>query len=98
MENIYHIRLLLLRLGMTPILNPISMFHDADWIKIPMVFFFFPETKGLELEDVDHLFSRGGITGGVWASRGYPVLPGHHRTLNTGGNEKPMIETAHIEV
>ncbi|KOS43662.1 hypothetical protein ACN38_g5449 [Penicillium nordicum] len=65
---------------------------------IPMVFFFFPETKGLELEDVDHLFSRGGITGGVWASRGYPVLPGHHRTLNTGGNEKPMIETAHIEV
>lgn len=63
-----------------------------------MVFFFFPETKGLELEDVDHLFSRGGITGGVWATRGYPVLPGHHRTLNTGGIEKPMTETAHIEV
>ncbi|KZN85345.1 Sugar transporter [Penicillium chrysogenum] len=64
---------------------------------IPMVFFFFPETKGLELEDVDHLFSRGGITGGVWETRGHPVLPGHHRTLNTGTIEKP-IETAHIEV
>ena len=47
-----------------------------------MVFFFFPETKGLELEDVDHLFENGGITGGVWASRGYPVHPGHHRAMN----------------
>lgn len=98
MENIYHLCLLLFCLGMTPILNPISMLHNTDRTKIPMVFFFFPETKGLELEDVDHLFSRGGITGGVWETRGYPVFPGHHRTLNTEGIEKPIIETAHIEV
>ncbi|KAJ5434910.1 Major facilitator superfamily domain general substrate transporter [Penicillium cf. griseofulvum] len=65
---------------------------------IPIVFFFFPETKGLELEDVDHLFSRGGITGGVWETRGYPVHPGHHRTLNTERSEKQISETAHIEV
>jgi hypothetical protein len=63
-----------------------------------MVFFFFPETKGLELEDVDHLFERGGITGGVWETRGFPVLPGHHRTMNTERIEKPVSETAHIEV
>lgn len=44
-----------------------------------MVYFFFPETGGLELEDVDHLFEGGGITGGVFESRGYPVQPGYHR-------------------
>ncbi|KAJ6112032.1 Major facilitator superfamily domain general substrate transporter [Penicillium sp. IBT 18751x] len=62
---------------------------------IPMVYFFFPETKGLELEDVDHLFEGGGITGGVFASRGYPVQPGFHRSLNTDRIEKPTEE--HIE-
>lgn len=29
---------------------------NATWV--PIIFFFFPETKGLELEDVDRLFSR----------------------------------------
>jgi hypothetical protein len=63
---------------------------NADIYKIPMVYFFFPETKGLALEDVDHLFEKGGITGGVFESRGYPVLPGHHRTVNTESLEKPI--------
>lgn len=63
-----------------------------------MVYFFFPETRGLELEDVDHLFESGGLTGGVFASRGRPVQPGHHRNLNTDRIEKPMgveIENIH---
>lgn len=55
-----------------------------------MVYFFFPETKGLELEDVDHLFENGGITGGVFESRGHPVQSGYHRTLNTNRFEKPI--------
>lgn len=47
----------------------------------PIVFFFFPETAGLELEDIDHIFDRGGITGGVFSTRGRTVAPGSHRTL-----------------
>ncbi|EJF56774.1 general substrate transporter [Dichomitus squalens LYAD-421 SS1] len=41
---------------------------NALWV--PLVYVFFPETKGLELEDVDHIFEKGGFTGGVWSSPG----------------------------
>lgn len=40
---------------------------NALWV--PLVYAFFPETKGLELEDIDHIFEKGGITGGVWEAR-----------------------------
>lgn len=40
----------------------------ALWV--PIVYFFFPETNQLELEDIDHLFDKGGITGGVFQSKG----------------------------
>ncbi|KAJ5991428.1 hypothetical protein N7522_011635 [Penicillium canescens] len=66
---------------------------------IPMVYFFFPETKGLELEDLDHLFEKGGITGGVFETRGFPVHPGYHRTMNAERIEKQAeTETIHVEV
>ncbi|KAJ5632027.1 hypothetical protein N7490_008366 [Penicillium lividum] len=66
---------------------------------IPMVYFFFPETKGLELEDVDHLFEKGGLTGGVFESRGRPVQPGYHRTIHTERVEKPIDERhEHVDV
>ena len=64
-----------------------------------MVYFFFPETKGLELEDVDHLFEKGGITGGVFETRGFPVHPGYHRTMNAQRIEKQAeTGTTHVEV
>lgn len=45
---------------------------------IPMIFFFYPETKGIELEDIPLLFQRGGITGGVFSTRGKTVTAGSH--------------------
>lgn len=45
----------------------------------PIVYCFFPETMGLELEDIDHIFDKGGITGGVFSSRGRTVKPGSHQ-------------------
>ena len=41
---------------------------NACWV--PIVYCFFPETAQLELEDVDHLFEAGGITGGVFKAKG----------------------------
>ncbi|KZV76507.1 general substrate transporter [Peniophora sp. CONT] len=41
---------------------------NALWV--PLVYCFFPETQTLELEDIDHIFEKGGITGGVWSSPG----------------------------
>lgn len=44
-----------------------------------MVYFFYPETKGLELEDIPLLFSKGGFTGGVFTSKGgRTVVPRQH--------------------
>lgn len=47
----------------------------------PIVYFFFPETANLELEDIDHIFDRGGITGGVFRTKGITVSPGQHKTI-----------------
>ncbi|CAN6674926.1 high-affinity glucose transporter Hxt2p [Trichomonascus vanleenenianus] len=47
----------------------------------PIVFCFFPETSGLELEDIDHIFDRGGLTGGVLETRGRTVTPGSHQEI-----------------
>ncbi|KAF4843487.1 Sugar transporter STL1 [Colletotrichum siamense] len=69
-------------------ITPIS-FANIEWrtfiifavlnvLFMPMVYFFYPETKGLELEDIPLLFTRGGITGGVYSTGGRTVQPGQH--------------------
>jgi hypothetical protein len=55
------------------------IFAVLNAVFIPMVYFFYPETKGLELEDIPLLFAKGGITGGVYSSKGgRTVMPGQH--------------------
>lgn len=83
MPDIHHPPLLLLCLGMS---------GPADKLQISMLYFFFLETNGLELEDVDHLFEGGGLSGGVFASRGHPVRPGFHRSQDTKRIEKAVNE------
>jgi hypothetical protein len=60
------------------------------------VYVFFPETNGVELEDIDHLFDKGGITGGVFSSKGGRTIRqrddpyiGDSVAHSTGFEEKP---------
>lgn len=39
---------------------------------------FFPETHSLELEEIDAIFEKGGITGGVWGSPGGRTIERDH--------------------
>ena len=53
------------------------------------------------LEDIDHLFEKGGVTGGVLKAKGgRTVEPGYHsRVPNAEGVEKGLgLEGEHIEV
>ncbi|KAJ4215853.1 hypothetical protein NW759_009712 [Fusarium solani] len=46
---------------------------------LPMVYCFYPETKGIELEDIPLLLVKGGVTGGVLSSKGgRTVMPHQH--------------------
>ncbi|KAF7557391.1 hypothetical protein G7Z17_g640 [Cylindrodendrum hubeiense] len=54
------------------------IFAVLNTIWIPIIYCFYPETKGLELEDIDLIFAQGGITGGVWSNRGYTVKYNQH--------------------
>ncbi|KEF52075.1 uncharacterized protein A1O9_11701 [Exophiala aquamarina CBS 119918] len=63
------------------------------YVRVPIVYCFFPETKGLQLEDIDHLFDKGGITGGVFSSRGHTIHPGFYAAQqNVTSIEKPLGE------
>lgn len=42
-------------------------------IIVPVVYCFFPETAGMRLEDIDHIFEQGGVTGGVLSRTGRAV-------------------------
>lgn len=54
------------------------IFAVLNAVFIPMVYFFYPETKGIELEDIPLLFAKGGFTGGVLETRGRTIVPHQH--------------------
>lgn len=68
------------------------IFAVLNFLWIPIVFFFYPETKGLELEDINLIFAKGGFTGGVFSSRGRPVVP-HQHAQETELESKQHAET-----
>lgn len=50
---------------------------------VPIIYCFYPETAGLELEDIDLIFAKGGFTGGVFSSRGRTVTKHQHAMENS---------------
>ena len=69
------------------------MFAVLNAAFVPMVYCFYPETKGLELEDIPLLFPKKSITGGVFTSRGKTVVPHQHaRQASVGGQEKRDLQ------
>ncbi|KAF8889135.1 general substrate transporter [Infundibulicybe gibba] len=64
---------------------------NACWVPLVCIFMgilFFPETHSLELEEIDAIFEKGGITGGVWESPGgRTVSKSHPKPLLKGSVE-----------
>lgn len=67
------------------------IFAVLNFLWIPIIFFFYPETQGLELEDINLIFAKGGLTGGVFSSRGRPVMP-HQHAMETEMERKQVTE------
>lgn len=55
------------------------VFGVLNFAFIPLVYCFYPETKGIELEDIPLLFPKKSLTGGVFSSRGKTVVAHQHR-------------------
>ncbi|ETS74271.1 hypothetical protein PFICI_14137 [Pestalotiopsis fici W106-1] len=74
------------------------IFAVLNAVFIPMVYFFYPETKNLELEDeIPLLFNKGGFTGGVFTSRGKTVTPGQH-ALNRNMDAKKTLHDGEEQI
>ncbi|KAI5460507.1 general substrate transporter [Mariannaea sp. PMI_226] len=68
---------------------------------IPVVYCFYPETKGIELEDIPLLFTKGGITGGVFSSKGGRTVQPHQHAQERNIDSKlavyPETEVNEVE-
>ncbi|KAH6885183.1 general substrate transporter [Thelonectria olida] len=69
------------------------IFAVLNAVFIPVVYCFYPETKGIELEDIPLLFSKGGVTGGVFSAKGgrtvEPHQHAHERHIDTKLGDYP---------
>jgi hypothetical protein len=61
---------------------------------VPFMYCFYPETKGIELEDIPLLFEKGGLTGGVFTSKGGRTVEPHQHALNSNLDSKLEVEDA----
>ena len=69
------------------------IFAVLNAVFIPMVYFFYPETKGIELEDIPLLFRKGGFTGGVFTSKGgRTVTPHQHAEVMRAEGKAEVLE------
>lgn len=76
------------------------IFAILNAVFLPMVYCFYPETQGITLEDIPLLSNKGGITGGVWSSKGgKTVIPGQHaqeshvnEKMGTEQEERNVVE------
>lgn len=58
----------------SPILSRYILFAVLNaGVIVPVTYCFFPETAGMRLEDIDHIFEAGGITGGVLSKSGRAI-------------------------
>ncbi|KAL2798627.1 general substrate transporter [Aspergillus keveii] len=74
------------------------IFAVLNAVFIPMVYFFYPETKGLELEDIPLLFAKRGFTGGVFTSKGgRTVIPGQHAQQTEVGRKVEGLAVEQVE-
>ncbi|KAK7428203.1 hypothetical protein QQZ08_005269 [Neonectria magnoliae] len=75
------------------------VFAALNAVFIPMVYCFYPETKGIELEDVPLLFAKGGFTGGVLTSKGGRTVQPHQHAQerHLDGDVKDEYEMNEVE-
>lgn len=64
---------------------------------IPMTYCFYPETKGIELEDIPLLFTRGGLTGGVLHAKGGRTVEPHQHAQEAHFVEKERDVEEEVE-
>jgi len=68
-------------------------------IIVPVTYFFFPETANMRLEDIDHIFEGGGITGGVIGKNGLlndrrkDIERENHHLPSEGVKSSPIISS-----
>jgi MFS family permease len=76
--------------------NWMAVFAVVNAAFIPMVYCFYRETKGLELEDIPLLFAKGGVTGGVLTSKGGRTVALGQHARDVQGDRK--VEVQEVEI